>query len=303
MKKLTAVAALVLLTGFTRTLQERIDRITSEIDSTVGVAAVHVESGERIGVRENERFPMGSVNKVPIAIAFMRQVDAGRFSLSDEVTIDAADFAPHHSPIRDAAKGRAVKLTMRRLVEAMLGESDNTAADVLLKLAGGAPAVSQIMRDLGASDIDVSRNKRQLAADLDLPGGNDAYVTDPRDTATPAAMLGLLERFYSRQAGLSSKSHEFLMNIMAGSPTGERRIRAGAPADAVVAHKTGTMPGTVNDVGIITSPNGKDHVLIVVFTKGGKTSTMTQRERAVASITRTVYRDFVGWSPFRRARR
>ena len=62
------------------------------------------------------------------------------------------------------------------------------------------------------------------------------------------------------------------------------------------------MPGSVNDVGIITSPNGKDHVLIVVFTKGGKTSTMNQRERAVADITRTVYRDLIGWAPFRRAR-
>lgn len=303
MKKLTAVAVFILLAGFTRTIEERIDRITSEIDSTVGVAAVHVESGDRVGVRDNERFPMGSVNKVPIAIAFMRQVDSGRYSLADEVTIDASDFAPHHSPIRDAAKGRAVRLTVQRLVEAMLGESDNTAADVLLKLAGGAPAVARVMRDLGASDIDVSRNKRQLAEDLKQADGAAAYATDLRDTATPAAMLGLLERFYARQAGLSSKSHDFLMKIMVSSPTGERRIRAGAPANAIVAHKTGTMPGTVNDVGIITSPDGKHHVLIVVFTKGGRTSTMNQRERAVASITRTVYRDFVGWSPFRRARR
>jgi beta-lactamase class A len=158
-------------------------------------------------------------------------------------------------------------------------------------------------RDLGASDIDVSRNKRQLAADLDQPGGTEAYAADPRDTATPAAMLGLLERFYARQVGLSQKSHDVLMKAMVDSPAGERRIRAGAPSDAVVAHKTGTMPGTVNDIGIITSPDGKDHVLIVVFTKGGRTSTMNQRERAVASITRTVYRDFVGWSPFKRARR
>lgn len=303
MKKLTAVAALILLAGLTRTLEDRIARIASEIDSTVGVSAVHIESGRRVGARQNERFPMGSVNKVPIAMAFLRQVDAGRHSLSSEVTIDPADFAPNHSPIRDAAKGRPVTISLQRALEAMLGDSDNTAADLLLRVVGGAPAVTQVMRDLGAADVDVSRTKRQLAADLDLPGGTDAYATDPRDTATPAAMLGLLERLYSRQAGLSSGSHDLMLRIMGGSPAGERRIRAGVPSRAVVAHKTGTMPGTVNDIGVITSPDGKDHVLIVVLTKGGKSSTMNQRERAVASITRAVYRDFVGWSPFRRPRR
>ena len=93
------------------------------------------------------------------------------------------------------------------------------------------------------------------------------------------------------------------MRIMSRSQAGGRRIKAGAPASASVAGRTGTMPGTVNDVGIITSPNGRDHVLMVVFTKGGKTSTMNQRERAVADITRAVYRDLVGWQPARKKRR
>ena len=300
MRKLTVVAAFLLLTGFIRNIEERIERIASEIDSTVGVAALHIESGRRVGVRENERFPMGSVYKVPIAVAFLRQVDARRFSLSDRVTIDPADFAPHHSPIRDAAKGRPVTLTLREALEATLGQSDNTAADLLLRLAGGGAAVTRVMRDLGITDIEVSRSERQIAADLDAPGGQAALVSDPRDTATPAAVLMLLERIYRRQEGLSEQSRDLLLRVMSTSPTGERRIRAGAPARANVAHKTGTMPGTVNDAGIITSPDGRDHVLIVVFTKGGRTSTLTQRERVVSDITRAVYRDYVGWAPFRR---
>lgn len=267
MRKLTAVSALLLLTGLVQSLERRIEEIASEIDSTVGVAALHIESGRRIGLRESETFPMGSVYKFPIAIAFLREVDAGRRSLSDEITIEPSEFSSHHSPIRVRAKGRPVTLTLRELLHATVRESDNTAANVLLRLSEGTAAL--------------------------LTGG--------RDDTTPAAMLDLLERFHSRKLGLSPASHELLVRLMTTTSSGQRRIQAGTPVGAAVAHKTGTLPGTVNDVGIITSPNGRDHVLIAVFTKGGRTSTMTQRERAVASITRAVYRDFIGWPASRRA--
>ena len=305
MKKLTAVAAFLLLTGLVQSLEQRVQQISSEIDSTIGVAALHLESGRRIGVRADERFPMGSVNKFPIAIAFLRDVDAGRRSLSHEITIQPSEFAPNHSPIRVRAKGQPVTITLREALQATVRDSDNTAADVLLRLAGGAPGVTKTLRDLGLNDIDVSRTKQQLGADLDRAGAAEAVATDARDTTTPAAMLSLLERFHSRRLGLSAESHNLLVNLMTTTKTGQRRIQAGAPSGAAVAHKTGTLPGMVNDVGIVTSPNGKDHVLIAVFTKGGRTSTMTQRERAVASITRAIYRDFTGWpeAPRKSARR
>lgn len=268
MRKVMTAVAFLLLTGFIRGVEDRIDRIASEIDSTVGVAALHVESGRRAAVRAGERFPLGSVNKFPIAIAFMREIDTGRRSLSDEVTIHPSEFAPNHSPIRVRANGRPVTITLREAVETMMRDSDNTAAGLLLRLSGGSAGVARVLNQLGLSDIDT-------------------------DTGTPAAVLALLEKFHARQDGLTRESHELLMSLMADSATGERRIRAGAPAGAIVAHKTGTMPGTVNDVGIITSPDGRQHVLIAVFTKGGRTSTLTQRERAVSTITRAVYREFV----------
>jgi beta-lactamase class A len=215
--------------------------------------------------------------------------------LSDEITIEPSEFAPNHSPTRVRANGKAVTLTAREVLEATVRESDNTAADALLRLAGGPAAVTRTLSSAGVTGIDISRTKKQLGADLERPGGAEALVTDGRDTTTPAAMLALLERFYSRKLGLSAESHELLVHLMTTTETGQRRIQAGAPAGSAVTHKTGTLPGTVNDVGVITSPNGKDHVLIAVFTKGGRASTLSQRERAVASITRAIYRDFIGW--------
>jgi beta-lactamase class A len=48
-------------------LEDKIDRIISRSVGTIGVSLIHVESGATLSVRGNERFPMASVYKLPIA--------------------------------------------------------------------------------------------------------------------------------------------------------------------------------------------------------------------------------------------
>jgi beta-lactamase class A len=55
-----------------------------------------------------------------------------------------------------------------------------------------------------------------------------------------------------------------------------------------VAHKTGTIGGTVNDSGIIYLPDGLGHVAISVFTKDMDTDT-EDVEKVIAQISRFVY--------------
>ena len=78
-----------------------------------------------------------------------------------------------------------------------------------------------------------------------------------------------------------------LVDWMSHSITGARRIKAALPPGATVAHKTGTMPGTANDVGVITTANG-EHVAIVVFTKARKNASERNAEDDIAAIVRAV---------------
>ena len=70
-----------------------------------------------------------------------------------------------------------------------------------------------------------------------------------------------------------------------------RRIGAGVPAGATVAHKTGTMPGVVNDVAIVTSSDGRRHLALVVFTKGPDTpdDDRPDRDALIADLARQLY--------------
>ncbi|HEY0372573.1 MAG TPA: class A beta-lactamase [Thermoanaerobaculia bacterium] len=256
-------------------------------DAIIGVTAIHLESGKRLSVRNAERFPMGSVYKFPIALTVLKRVDAGTLSLKQSVTIDPKDFGPGWSPLRDKANHRPITLTVGELVRHMASNSDNTASDALLALVGGPQVVTTRMAELGFSAIGVHRSETQMAADLKADGGPERYAVDARDTTTPDAMADLLVAFFHKRDGLTSASHDLLMKHLIDSPTGVHRIKAAVPAGATVAHKTGTMPGTTNDVALVTLPNG-DHVALAIFTKASRRDKAEDTEEDIRAITRKV---------------
>src|SRR5262249_5639543 len=129
---------------------------------------------------------------------------------------------------------------------------------------------------LGIRDIRVDRNERGLGRDA--TADMLAYSRDPRDTSTPNAMIDLLRIFYLRKEKLKPASHDLMMKIMTETKTGPNRIKAAVPEGSIVAHKTGQMPGTLNDAAIVTSPDGKHHIAILVFTKGSKIEDVEQRD-------------------------
>lgn len=270
-------------------INDDVGRIASQIDSTVGVAALNIDTGRRISIRGGERFPMGSVYKLPIAIEVLRQVDGGKFRLKDEVTIQPSDFATGHSPIRDKAKGKTVKWSLGSLLDAMLGASDNTASDALLRMVTPA-AVTKRMRELRAGGVRVDRTEKQIAEDIKARG-EAAYAADPRDTASPDAMVELLTRVARRQDGLTAASRNLMLKIMTEGP--RNRIKASLPPGASAAHKSGQMPGTRNDVGIVTAPDGT-LIVIAVFTKAGVRSSEEKRGEVISQIARRVYDHFTG---------
>ena len=83
-----------------------------------------------------------------------------------------------------------------------------------------------------------------------------------------------------------------LLPMMERCTTGPKRIRGRLPAGAIVADKTGTLAGSVNDVGYITLPEGRGHLAIVVFVKGSEAPPGT-RETVIADIARLVYDYFL----------
>jgi beta-lactamase class A len=102
-------------------------------------------------------------------------------------------------------------------------------------------------------------------------------------------MAQLLTKIFNQQT-LSASSTQVLIEIMQRCHTGAGRLLGRMPAGTVIAHKTGTIGGTVNDVGVITLPDGKGQVVIAVFIKESD-QPMEAREKVIAEIARSV-RDY-----------
>ena len=74
--------------------------------------------------------------------------------------------------------------------------------------------------------------------------------------------------------------------------TGQGRLQGILPDGTVVAHKTGSIGGTTNDVGIITLPGDGGHVIVAAFIKESDLET-PERERAIAEVARAAHDYFL----------
>ena len=300
-------------------LGAQLRRITRRVGHEIGVSAVHLETGARISFNGNRPFPMASVSKLPMAMEFLRRVDAGEIDLSEDLIVPTTDFRAGYSPLASWSGGRDERATVDSLFRLMIEVSDNTATDVILRMAGGPEQVTRRLRELGIQDIRVDRSEARTFADLSgIPDSvpedelhrwayfrmRDAlpaelrqearlrFGDDPRDTSTPEAMADLLARIHAGE-GLSPTARDYLLTAMAGSRSGPRRLKGLLPRGTPVAHKTGTIAAAINDVGIITLPGEAGHVAIAVFVYTFH-RTEWRRERTIAEVARLVYDHFAG---------
>jgi len=284
------------------TLAEQLGTIANVNDGRLGIAATDLETGKTISFAGSHPFPMASTVKVAIAGTYLAGVDQGRFNLDQLYRY-----------------GRRATLTANQLMERMLIRSDNGAADILLKAVGGPEAVNAWLSRAGIRGQRMDRSIAKLVYDdrrwtgrrvpvnmpktplevaesatLTADGQLDpAFVGDARDTSTPSAMVQLLAKLH-KGALLTADSTEYLFDVMARCATGRSRLKGQLPAGTPVAHKTGTLAGVSDDVGIVTLPNGH-HLAVAVFAKGMRTE--WERDRNIAQLTRVLYDGFTNFEP------
>jgi beta-lactamase class A len=265
-------------------LRDQIKQISETARGRVGVTATVLETGESVSLNRNQRFPMQSVYKFPIAMAVLDRVDRGKLKLDQKIRIETSDIV-RGSQILDR-ESIGVELTLVQLLKYMVSDSDNTACDVLLRLIGEPKIVTQYLRGIGVKDIVVANTEQELRQNPTLQYRNDA---------TPDAAVVLLHTFHEGK-GLSKSSQALLRRLMTETTTGKQRIKGLLPNGTVVAHKTGTsatvkgVTAATNDVGLVTLPNGQN-LAIAVFVSDS-TAEAAIRERAIAQVTRTVWDDW-----------
>lgn len=265
-------------------LQNQIEKIALTAKGKVGVKAEILETGASVSLKSNERFPMQSVYKLPIAMAFAKQIDEGKFTLEQKIKFEKSDFVKPtmRSPIRDKNPNGA-ELTAEEFMKFAVSESDGTASDVLFKLLGGGAAMSKYLSEIGVTEMAAVNSEKEIGSD---------WETQYKNYSTPESAVQLLRAIHEKR-GLSEKSQKLILQMMIETSTGPKRLKGLLPKDAIVAHKTGTsgsrdgITAATNDIGIITLPNG-NHLAIAVFVSDSPLDEKI-REETIAKIAKAVW--------------
>jgi beta-lactamase class A len=271
---------------------------------TLGITVLDPRSDASWRVNADRLYPMGAVLNAPLAALVLARIDQGELTADRLVVVTRADLRTGWSPLARAFRGERMSFTVADLLTRAVSASDNTAADVLLALAGGPEALTAFLRAHGIEGMRVDLDHRGLARAAEgegapVPGesrparlrrGFEEFLRDPRNTSTPLAAASFLDKL-RRGELLQPDSTRELVLLMEGERT-PRRLLAGVPEGIRFAHKTGTsrvferVSGGFNDIGILAWPDGRSVIVAAFLTESPASE--REREAIFAELARLV---------------
>ncbi|MFI8387801.1 class A beta-lactamase [Streptomyces sp. NPDC085540] len=229
-----------------------------EYGARLGVYALDTGTGRTVVHRADEPFPMCSVFKTLAAAAVLRDLDHDGTRLAQRIHYTLQDVTDAGGgSITERPENVAGGLTVAELCSAAIAQSDNAAANLLLRELGGPTTITRFCRSLGDRTTRLDRWEPEL---------NTAEPWRETDTTSPRA----IGRTYARLSlgdALESGDREQLNRWLLSNTTSDDRLRAGLPKDWAVGDKTGAGSyGTNNNVGIAWPPGRPPLVVAILST-------------------------------------
>ena len=242
---------------------------------------IGADGGREVAFGADDPVVLASVFKIPVAVAYAREVAAGRLDPAERTTVTGRYRI---GGIGTAGCADDVEMSWRDLALFMLTMSDNAATDVLFHRLGH-DAVDAVLTDLGLARTRLIGCCEDLLGSIvaELGGDTATYpdevlaaatpeqveklaVLDPERTsaATPRDITTLLDAIWTDRAAPPEACAE-VRSIMARQ-IWPHRLSSGFPSDVQIAAKTGTLPGLRNEAGVLTHPDGRRYA-VAVFTR------------------------------------
>lgn len=200
--------------------------------------------------RAEDRFAFCSTSKLFLAAFVLAERDAS--AMQEVLRVERSELVAH-SPVTEQLVGSGI--TVERACEAVIEESDNTAANMLFALLGGPAGFQQRLRGIGDTVTRCDRTEPDLS--YAVPG-------DERDTTTAPAWNRNLEAIFSGDR-LPAADRSRLIGWMSGNAGTASLLPAAAPEGWKVADKSGAGNyATRNDIAVVHR-DGRAPVFITVL--------------------------------------
>ena len=268
-------------------LRLKINEVLAGKSATVGLAIKGTKPQDTLSINGDKHLPMQSVFKYHLALVVLHQVDQGKLSLDDKISIDeelVSLYAHLWSPLRKKYPNGA-EVSIAEVLRYTVALSDNLGCDMLFNLVGGTKLVQAYFREKGIKDIAIVHPEIVMQANWECQYENW--------TTAKASNQALQLFFENTNKLLSTDSHNFLLETLKGTKTGKNSIKGLLPPHTVVAHKTGHsgknkngLTGALNDIGIVFLPDGSYFYLSVLLSDSMEDTKTNQKIIAdIAKLT------------------
>ncbi len=253
-----------------QSLADAVSARADQFGGTVGYIIKDFKSGQVASINSDLAFPSASLIKFPILCAAFLAVEEGKLSLGTPITLQRSDKKGGSGILKLSPAGSVY--TNRELLEYMIGHSDNTAAELLIRQLGYDYLQKAFVR-LGLSETAIHPEGFKLTSRR----VDEDNMTSPRD------MAYLLEKIYKREL-VSAQASDQMLDILKHQHLRDRLPRF-LPSGWEIAHKTGLLRRACHDVGIVFSPKG-DYMICVLTSHD---VTYKTAKRFIASLGRITY--------------
>jgi len=264
--RVVALAEHDALTG----LAPKLARLANRAPGMVAISVLDLNHGYAISINGDVNLPAASTIKIPVMVEVMRQIALHRFTFERTVSLYDTDRDCGYGELCDAAWGS--QYTVWQLLWSMITVSDNTAANMLIRLVG-RQNINQTMQSLGLTQTWLGDTIH-----------SDGDVRELRSSANDMSRLLLMMADHRL---INAKADDAMLEILAGQRH-NRMLPAWLPKNITIAHKTGTLHDTLNDVGIVEL-NGSPYVICVFTTHLGD---LDDGERFIRQVSLLTYRAF-----------
>ncbi|MDX1978694.1 MAG: serine hydrolase [Bryobacteraceae bacterium] len=239
----------------------RLRQLDDSTEGVLGAAAIDLASGRRFAYHGDTLFPQASSIKIPILIEMYRAADAGRFRMSDTVTLKPEDMVGGSGHLKDTLKARPLTLTIRELVTAMMETSDNTATNQSIRMVG----MDRVNATLAAFGFTHTRLQRVMLDSAAARRGEE-------NISTPNEMSRIVEWIYRGRAAGEASTTE----MIAIMKRVKAHFRKALPAGVEIASKPGGVPGVKCESGIVFL-NNRPFIMSVMTTFVPAESTVVEQ--------------------------
>jgi len=236
--------------------------IMGQQKGTFAVAYINLQDpSDTLFINADEMFHAASTMKTPVLIEAYKQSLEGGLSIQDSMLVhntftsiaDGSSFSVDVD--RDSGKEMHARIgeyvSIREILYDMTINSGNLSTNLIIDKVD-AKKVTQTMRDLGASKIEVLRGVEDMKA-------FDAGLSN----RTTARDLAIIFQHIANGTAVSREASNDMIDILLDQQFKEM-IPAKLPKTVKVAHKTGWITGVVHDSGIVILEDGRQYVLVIL---------------------------------------